>query len=446
MAGVAEEKATTLQVPASGSMRIDLATALKLARARNSDIALAKEAVKQSVAQLKQKDYLLVPTLSFGASYYHTEGPLQETGGNILQNVNRNSEYFGAGAGAVGAGSPAVPGLSLTVNLADAYFEPLTARQNQAAVVAVGDAVHNTILLEVGEAYLGLVRAQAHVAVAEETVQNASELAQYTRAFASSGEGLQSDAQRAEVERLLCLGKLEAARGNLAITGAELARLLHLEASVELQPVDATVAALPLIDPAKPLNELVAAALKSRPEIRQAQALITRAEQRLKQSKYAPLVPNIALGASTGRFGGGVGGAFADMDDRTDLNALVFWRLNNFGLGERERMKERRSILAQSKRSQERLVDGIIAEVKQAHAEVASRQRQIIIAEDAVKSALSSFALNHSRTFERQGLPIETLQAIQSLTKARQYYVDTVTAYNQAQYRLYTSLGQSIPN
>ncbi len=265
MAGVAEEKATTLQVPASGSMRIDLTTALKLARARNSDIALAKEAVKQSVAQLKQKDYLLVPTLSFGASYYHTEGPLQETGGNILQNVNRNSEYFGAGAGAVGAGSPAVPGLSLTVNLADAYFEPLTARQNQAAVVAVGDAVHNTILLEVGEAYLGLVRAQAHVAVAEETVQNASELAQYTRAFASSGEGLQSDAQRAEVERLLCLGKLEAARGNLAITGAELARLLHLEASVELQPVDATVAALPLIDPAKPLNELVAAALKSRP-------------------------------------------------------------------------------------------------------------------------------------------------------------------------------------
>ena len=120
--------------------------------------------------------------------------------------------------------------------------------------------------------------------------------------------------------------------------------------------------------------------------------MITRAEQRLKQSKYAPLVPNIALGASTGRFGGGAGGAFADMDDRTDLNALVFWRLNNFGLGERERMKERRSILAQSKRSQEGLVDGIIAEVKQAHAEVASRQRQIIIAEDAVKSALSSFA------------------------------------------------------
>jgi outer membrane protein TolC len=446
MAGVAEEKSTELQVPTFGSMRIDLATALKLARARNSDIALAREAVKQSGAQLKQKEYLLIPTLSFGASYHHTEGPLQETDGNILKNVNRSSGYFGAGAGAVGAGSPAVPGLSLTVNLADAYFEPLAARQNQAAVVAVGDAVNNTVLLEVAEAYLDLVRAQAHVAVTEEAVHNASELAQHTRDFAASGEGLQSDAQRAEVERLIRQGKLEAARGNLAITGAELARLLHLEADVELQPVDTNVAALSLIDAAKPLNELVAAALKSRPEIRQSQALINRAEQRLKQSKYGPLLPNIAMGVSTGRFGGGTGGAFANMDDRTDLNALVFWRLNNFGLGEKERIKERRSILAQSKRSQEGLIDVIIAEVKQAYVEVASRQRQITIAEDAVKSAQSSFALNRSRIFERQGLPIEMLQAIQSLANARQYYVNTVTAFNQAQYRLHTSLGQAASN
>ena len=445
MAGVAEEKATGVLVPASGSMRIDLATALKLARVRNSDIALAREAVKQSAAQLRQKQYLLIPTLSFGASYHHTEGPLQETGGE-LQDVNRSSGYFGAGVGAVGAGSPAVPGLSLTVNLADAYFEPLAARQNQAAVEAAADAAHNSVLLEVAEAYLDLVRAQAHVAVSEEAVQNASELGRHTRAFAASGEGLQSDAQRAEVERLIRLGKLEAARGNLAVAAAELARLLHLEAGVELLPVDANVGALSLIAPAKPLEELVAAALESRPEIRQSQALVNRAEQRVKQSKYSPFVPNIALGASNGGFGGGNDGAFSNMDNRTDLNAVIFWRLNNFGLGEKERVKERRSILAQSQRSQEGMIDTIISEVKQAYVEVASHQRQITIAEKAVKSAQSSFVLNRTRIFERQGLPIEMLQAIQSLASARQYYVNTVTAFNQAQYRLYTSLGQSLSN
>ncbi len=442
MLGVAEEKATEVQVPTFGSMRIDLATALRLARVRNSDIAIAREAVKQSNAQLKQKEYLLIPTLSFGASFHHTEGSLQETGGK-LQNVNRSSGYVGAGAGAVGAASPVVPGLSLTVNLADAYFEPLAARQNEAAVAAVRDAVHNTVLLEVAETYLNLVRAQAQIQVCEEAVHNASELAQHTHDFAASGEGLQSDAQRAEVERLVLLGKLEAARGNIAITGAELARLLHLEAGVELQPADANVGPLSLVDLAKPLNELVVAALEFRPEIRQSQALVNRAEQRVRQSKYAPLVPSIALGASNGAFGGGTDGTFSSMDNRTDLNAVIFWRLDNFGFGEKERVKERRSILAQSKHSQEGLIDGIIAEITQAHVEVTSRQRQISIAENAVKSAQSSFALNRSRIFERQGLPIEMLQAIQSLTGARQYYVDTVTAFNQAQYRLYISLGQS---
>ena len=109
-------------------------------------------------------------------------------------------------------------------------------------------------------------------------------------------------------------------------------------------------------------------------------------------------------------------------------------------------LKERRSILAQSRRSQEGMIDTIISEVKQAYVEVASRKKQITIAEKAVKSAQSSFVLNRTRIFERQGFPIEMLQAIQSLASARQYYVNTVTAFNQAQYRLYTSLGQSLSN
>ena len=92
------------------------------------------------------------------------------------------------------------------------------------------------------------------------------------------------------------------------------------------------------------------------------------------------------------------------------------------------------------------MIDTIISEVKQAYVEVASRQRQITIAEKAVKSAQSSFVLNRTRIFERQGFPIEMLQAIQSLASTRQYYVNTVTAFNQAQYRLYTSLGQSLSN
>ena len=56
----------------------------------------------------------------------------------------------------------------------------------------------------------------------------------------------------------------------------------------------------------------------------------------------------------------------------------------------------------------------------------------VAIAEEAVKSARQSYELNRNRIFEKQGLPIEVLQAIQSLAAARQLYVDTVNALRLA--------------
>ena len=44
--------------PKSGPMTVDLATALRLAGARNTEIARAREAVAQAASQLRQKRYL----------------------------------------------------------------------------------------------------------------------------------------------------------------------------------------------------------------------------------------------------------------------------------------------------------------------------------------------------------------------------------------------------
>ncbi len=60
-----------------------------------------------------------------------------------------------------------------------------------------------------------------------------------------------------------------------------------------------------------------------------------------------------------------------------------------------------------------------------------------------MNSARQSYESNRNRIFEKQGLPIEVLQAIQSLAAARQLDVDTVTEYNQAQFRLLAAVGQA---
>jgi outer membrane protein TolC len=433
------------EVPTSGTMPIDLATALKLANARNFQIALANERVNEAAAQLRRKKYLLIPTLTLGASWHHHEGRLQASGGSIRE-VSRSSAFFGGGAGAVGAGAPMLPGLSVSANLADIYFAPLAARQNHAAMKAAGAAVNNMVSLSVAEAYFELVRARANVGVAEEALKNAAELTKVTAGFASSGEGLRSDAQRAQVEQLIRQRGLEQANEGMQVAAARLAQLLHLEAGVDLEPSDANPAPVAVIDASKPVQELVAKALKNRPEVQQSGSLVRRAEQNLKNVRYSQVVPNVALGVSGGGFGGGVGGGIARTDVRTDVNALVFWRWESFGLGEKAKIQAQRSVVNQAVHSRTGMMDSIVAQVRQSYAQVNSRQRQIAIAEEAVKSARQSYELNRNRIFEKQGLPIEVLQAIQSLNAARQLYVDTVTDYNQAQFRLLTAVGENAQN
>ena len=60
----------------------------------------------------------------------------------------------------------------------------------------------------------------------------------------------------------------------------------------------------------------------------------------------------------------------------------------------------------------------------------------------AIERAQRSLQLNRNRIFDKQGLPIEVLQAIDSLAVARTAYLDAVVDYNKAQFRLYTALGQ----
>ena len=124
---------------AAETMPIDLSGALRLADERNLDITIYLEKVSESSARLEQSRILAIPTLRFGGSYNDHSGPLQETDGTVV-GIDRDSSQLGFGSGSVGAGDPRAPGLSLDLNVADAYFSPLLARQDRNAAVAAAAA------------------------------------------------------------------------------------------------------------------------------------------------------------------------------------------------------------------------------------------------------------------------------------------------------------------
>src|SRR4029079_8206328 len=88
--------------------------------------------------------------------------------------------------------------------------------------------------------------------------------------------------------------------------------------------------------------------------------------ERLNREKYAPLVPSMLLGASYGGFGGGVGDAVADFNDRTDFDAVAVWQVRNLGFGERAAQESACARIQQARFREVQVMDQIAREVIEA--------------------------------------------------------------------------------
>jgi outer membrane protein TolC len=419
---------------------IDLATALQLADARNPQVAFTREQVRQAFAKIERADVLWLPSIRAGAAYNHHDGAIQDVAGRQFE-ANRNDFYSGLGASSYGVGSPAVPGVWANFQLADAIFLPLAAQQYAGARKAAVGAALNDTLLQVAQTYLELLRAYQDLAIAEETVQHATALNNVTQAYARAGQGLQSDADRAATELSLRKNNVVRAEESIAVTSARLAQLLHLNPTLEFQPIEPTVVPLELTPDQDSPDSLIAQALAGRPELAEARHLVCEAIARWKRERYASLVPSLVLGISQGGMTGGEDGTYAAGKSRFDMDAAAYWELRNFGFGDQAARRDARSVIEQTRWRQVQVMDQVAREVTEAQVQVRARRAQIKIAEEGVKVAGNSYRLNIERIDQAKGLPIEVLQSVQALDQARREYLRSVIDYNMAQFALLRALG-----
>jgi hypothetical protein len=131
-----------------------------------------------------------------------------DVAGTVIE-TSRGSFYQGFGANAVGAGSPAVPGLVANFHFTDAIFQPKIAERTAAARQFASQAAQNDALLRTALAYQELLRAAQDVAIANEAKDHAQELARVTGEFARTGQGLESDNDQrgpSSPARMICTG------------------------------------------------------------------------------------------------------------------------------------------------------------------------------------------------------------------------------------------------
>jgi outer membrane protein TolC len=433
---------------------IDLAGALRLAGARDVDIATARQRVLQAVAELEQARALWLPSLFIGPTWYRADGHIQDITGHIIT-ADRSSLFLGGTAALAngfpapspGTGYPQLTGLTSVLRISDAIFEPMAAKRVAAANQAAVQATANNALLAASEAYFNLQLAAGGLAIAREATGNADALSRITEAYSRTGQGLEADHRRALAELRRRKLSIRGTVGQVKVASALLIRQLVLDPHLVVAPVEPAEAVVRLVPDEIPLDCLIVEGLRHRPELAQAQATVEATLLRLKQAKLRPFVPSLAVTYAGGGFGGGKNGFFGDFGARGDAAASLFWELHNLGFTDRAIVHRRRAEYGAADIDVVRVQAQVGADVVASYEARAAATGQMDEARQAVAEAVQSLELNFTNIGRGAGLPgatrpIEVLQPIQALAQARLDYLQSVLAYNRAQFRLVRALGR----
>lgn len=436
-AGDGAGPSTASNVPAYS---LDLGGILQLADAQNPNVALARERISEAYARVERAEALWLPSMRTGLNYNHHEGAIQGVAGDVFQ-TNRSAFGGGFGAGMYGAASPTVPGLIAQFHLSDAIFQPRIAGHQASSRQFGAIAARNDVLRDAAVAYLELVRAEHNLLIARQVLQNTEKLAELTRQYAETGQGLQADHQRMEAELAIRRDQLIAQQEAVQVSSARLAQVLHADPSVLITTGEPTVAALDIMVVDDPAAAYVVLGLSRRPELSEQKHLVCEAVERLNREKYAPLIPSVLLGMSYGGMGGGLGNSIINTNQRWDADAVAYWEIRNLGFGDRAARGETASAARQAQMREVALLDRVAREVVEAHTQVIQRKQRLAVSQKGIAAAQRSYELNLQRIENAQGLPIEVLQAVQALANAHRAYLNAVVDYNIAQFELSRATG-----
>jgi outer membrane protein TolC len=386
-----------------------------------------------------------IPSLIGGAAYAHHDGPIQANDGAVTDN-SRSSLFAGVAPLAY-------------YNVTDAIFAPLAKRQDARVQRAGVQTVTNDTLTAVAVAYFDAQEARAELASMDEVANLVASLVHKTEKLAPEL------APEVELARVRALQKnIEQARTiarmQWRVVSAELARVLRLAPTVIVQPIEPPELRMTLIPLTAAAEEMIPLALRLRPELTQYQAQIAAAEERLRQERFRPFLPNIAVrGGSTptayplgaGGFAAGQGGSLGTMGLRSDWDLEAIWELKNLGFGNAALIRERRAAVDLARDQQFRFHDYVAKEVMQAWAQLRAADERVTAAEGELQQAWLSATKNLEGLGEtkRPGgnmitlviRPQEVTAAMQALIQAYYNYYGSTAEFNRAQFRLYRALG-----
>jgi outer membrane protein TolC len=439
---------TVVSFPTAGGKPypINLPTALKLGNARGLDIELASRRLQGAAAQLQGAKVLWLPNLIFGTDYYRHDGRIQDIQGNVFDTSKSGFQIGGAPY--------------LVFGFADAIFQPLAARQTVRARQAEKQAAANDTLLAVTQAYFNAQQARGELAGYRDALQYADDLLRRLDKLAPSlVPTLEVNRTRALAARLRQVGIQS--QNNWRAASAELLRVLYLDPTLVVEPVEPPHLRISLLPLDKPVDDLIPIALTNRPELAAQQALVQASLRLLKLEKMRPLMPSLLIrGFSTpvvgtlgvSFFGAGLNSSLDNFGIRQDWDMQAIWTLQNLGFGNRALIRQRAADNRVALTELFRVQDRVAAEVVQVYSLAQTAEGRIREAEAELKDAQTLVREDLAALGQTQRLgeggpiqlvarPLEVVAAVQMLQQAYADFYLSINDYNRAQFQLYRALG-----
>lgn len=415
----------------SNTLPIDLPAALRLAGARNLDVQIARDQLKEAQAKRTSALEEFFPWLAPGVSYVRRAGLAQAVPAGTISAAHFQSYAPGATVAA-------------QMDLGDAIYGALAARQIATAASHAFQAHRQDAILAAARGYFNLAKDKALVGVAQETLRIAQDYRDQLREAVAAGIAFKGDELRAqsEVERDKIL--FERARERQRLDGARLAQILHLNPSVELIPKASDLVPMTLVSTDATLNALVRQALQDRPELGQGRAVMRAARDAKDGATYGPLIPTISAQYFDGGLGGGPDSGPGRFGRQSDLFASLTWRIGPGGLFDFGKIHASHARLDAARAGLEKIHDQISREVVQAWAGVHSLRRQLATARSNLTAAGETLRLTQQRKEFGVGVVLENIQAQRDLARARAEYLNTVAKYDKAEYDLNWAIGRRL--
>jgi outer membrane protein TolC len=249
-----------------------------------------------------------------------------------------------------------------------------------------------------------------------------------------------------------------AAREAWRVHSADLTQVLRLDPRAVVDPLEHDHLQITLIDPARPLDDLIPVGLTNRPELASQQALVQAVAERIRREKGRLLLPSILINGfqtpnellQAGIFGIGSNSSMNQWTARADLSFQPLWQLDAVGIGNLARIKEQRGEQSMAIIELFKTQDMVAADVTRSQARLQSAAARVNQADRALRSAIITFngnfeGLRHTTRFGNVLIlvnrPQEVVFALQLLKLAFDEYFTTVAEYNRAQFQVFHALG-----